>query len=134
MNIFFEVLYLVLFALKLYILLSHQKGLGTVVDGATGSPIDLAIIRLYDTKTNRIVQTRVTNVHGKFFLLVPRGMYTAAVAKAGYKTTTAQNLKISGNASKALALDFKLVHETSEGTGSGAVLAESTPTQPPLRQ
>lgn len=109
MNIFFEVLYLLLFALKLYILLSHQKGLGTVVDGATGSPVDLAIIRLYETNTNRIVQTRVTNVHGKFFLLVPRGMYTAAVAKAGYTTITEANLKISGNTSKALALDFKLV-------------------------
>ncbi|OGY31702.1 MAG: hypothetical protein A3C02_01570 [Candidatus Andersenbacteria bacterium RIFCSPHIGHO2_02_FULL_45_11] len=136
MNIFFEVLYLVLFALKLYILLSHQKGLGTVVDGATGSPIDLAIIRLYDTKTNRIVQTRVTNVHGKFFLLVPRGMYTAAVAKAGYKTITETSLKISGNTSKALALDFKLIPETSEGTGSGVVATEptQTPPQQPLVQ
>jgi hypothetical protein len=135
LNIFFEVLYLVLFALKLYILLSHQKGLGTVVDGTTGAVIDLAIVRLYDTKSNRIVQTRVTNVHGKFFLLVPRGMYTATVAKAGYKTTTVQDLKISGNTSKALALDFKLVSESSEGTGSGMVVPESTPTpspQPPF--
>ncbi len=131
MNMFFEILYLVLFALKLYILLSHQKGLGTVVDDTTGSAIDLAIVRLYDAKTNRIVQTRVTNVHGKFFLLVPRGMYTAAVAKAGYKTTTIQDLKISGNTSKALALDFKLVPETAEGTGSGTVSSPTPTTVPP---
>lgn len=130
MNILFEVLYLILFALKLYILLSHQKGLGTVVDRATGAAIDLAIVRLYDAKSNRIVQTRVTNVHGKFFLLVPRGTYTATVAKAGYKTTTVPNLKISGNASRALALDFKLVPETSEGAGSGVVTSPSTPLSP----
>lgn len=108
MNFLFEVLYLILFALKLYILLSHQKGLGTVSDSASGNPIDLAIIRLYDAKTNHIAQTRVTNVHGKFFLLVPRGTYTAAVAKAGYTTVFIPELKVSGSSSKALALDLKL--------------------------
>lgn len=129
LNFAFEVLYLLLFAIKLYILLSHQKGLGTVGDSETGTPLDLAIVRLYDATTNRIVQTRVTNVHGRFFLLVPRGMYSAAVAKAGYKTLVMPNIKISGNSSKALALDFKLVSESSEGTGSGGVSSPS-PTPP----
>ncbi len=126
MNVLFEVLYLILFALKLYILLFHQKGLGTVGDSSTGSPIDLAIVRLYDAKTNRIVQTRVTNVNGRFFLLVPRGIYTAAVAKAGYTTLLIPELKVSGNSSKALALNLKLHTELSEDTKLAVV--------PPLPQ
>lgn len=110
-NTIFEALYLLMFALKLYIMLTHQKGLGDVVDRETGGPLDLAILRLYDTKTNRIMQTRVTNVNGRFFILVPRGSYTASVSKPGYKTALEENISIMGASSKALSLHFKLAKE-----------------------
>ena len=105
----FELVYLLLFALKLYMITSHQRGLGEALDEATGKPLDLAIMRLYDSKTNRIIQTRVTNVHGKFFLLVPKGMYTASISKLGYKTSLKEHVSIYGKSSKALGLHFGLV-------------------------
>ncbi len=111
LNILFEIIYLLLFSVKMYILVSHQQGLGDVVDAKTKLPIDLAIMRLYNAKTNRIVQTRVTNIHGKFFVLVPKGIYTASVSKQGYKTITQENLSISGKKSQALELHFKLEQE-----------------------
>lgn len=132
MNLLFEVLYLILFALKLYILLSHQKGLGTVKDSTSSNPIDLAIIRLYDAKTNHIAQTRVTNGNGKFFLLVPHGTYTAAVAKAGYTTVLIPELKVSGSSSKALALDLKLHAELSKSTQPAVALPPSAPPLPQI--
>jgi hypothetical protein len=114
LNILFEVIYLLLFSVKMYILVSHQQGLGYVTDAKTKLPIDLAIMRLYNAKTNRIVQTRVTNIHGKFFVLVPKGEYTASVSKPGYKSFVMENLSISGKRSQALELQFKLEKETIE--------------------
>ncbi|MCE9643521.1 MAG: carboxypeptidase-like regulatory domain-containing protein [Candidatus Andersenbacteria bacterium] len=108
LNIVFEVLYLLLFILKLYILLSHQRGIGSVVDRGSRKMLDLSIIRLYDAKTNRIVQTKVTNKNGRFFILAPKGEYTASVSKPGYKTLLINKLHIKSNSSKALALDFAL--------------------------
>lgn len=112
LNILFEVLYLILFGLKLYIMLSHQRGIGTVLDRTSRKPMDLAIVRLYNAKSNRIVQTRVTNSIGRFFLLVPRGEYTVSVSKQGYKTLLIDKVQIKGRSSKALALDFSLEPET----------------------
>ncbi len=120
LNILFEVLYLILFILKLYIMLTHQKGLGDVVDSETGKPLDLAILRLYDAKTNRLIQTRVTNVYGRFFLLVPKGTYTASVAKPGYATSLQENLTIAGSSSQALALHFKLAKEQASASAPEA--------------
>ncbi len=108
LNIIFEFLYLLLFMLKLYILLSHQRGIGSVVDRGSRKMLDLSIIRLYDAKTNRIVQTKVTNRNGRFFILAPKGEYTASVSKPGYKTLLINKLHIKSNSSKALALDFAL--------------------------
>jgi hypothetical protein len=110
LNTIFVGIYLVLLSLKFYILRTHQHGIGTIVDAET-VPVDSAIIRLYTADTNRITQTRITNIHGRFFLLVPKGTYTAVVSKAGYKTLTINNLHVFGNASKALALDIELKAE-----------------------
>lgn len=108
LNLFFEVLYIVLFALKIYVLLFHQRGVGTVLDATTHRQLDLAIIRVYQASSNRIVQTRVTNKHGYFFLLVPKGVYVVSVSKAGYETLVLPNVKIKGSVSKALSFDFSL--------------------------
>ncbi|MEO6078050.1 MAG: carboxypeptidase-like regulatory domain-containing protein, partial [Candidatus Andersenbacteria bacterium] len=108
LNIAFEILYLLLFCFKLYILLSHQRGVGSVLDRASRKTLDLSIVRLYDAATNRIVQTRVTNKNGRFFILAPRGSYTVSVSKPGYKTLLIDKVQIKGNTSKAISMDFAL--------------------------
>ena len=54
------------------------------------------------------MQTRVTNVHGKFFILVPTGTDTACISKPGYTTVTKDNITSAGKSSRALALHFAL--------------------------
>ncbi|OGY37210.1 MAG: hypothetical protein A3E36_01260 [Candidatus Andersenbacteria bacterium RIFCSPHIGHO2_12_FULL_45_11b] len=111
LNTIFEILYLILLLFKLYILLFHQKGIGMVVDKATHKIVRLAVVRLYDAATNRIVQTRVTNQNGRFFILAPRGEYTASIAKPGYKTLIIDKLQIKSNTSKVVALNIELEPE-----------------------
>jgi hypothetical protein len=129
LNIAFEVLYAFLFALKLYLYLTRQKGIGAVVDTENGSPIDLAAVRLYERDTNRIVQTRVTNPGGRFFILVPRGTYTISVAKAGYETLLHRDFEVSGRQTKALSLKFQL---RKKPTSTFATPSPSSSSPPPV--
>lgn len=108
LNISFEFLYLVLLALKFYVMVFHRREVGSVVDAVTKKQLDLAIVRLYDSKTNRIVQSRVTNKNGRFFLLIPKGTYTVAVSKQGYETFTMNEFKVKGKESQIVSLDLAL--------------------------
>lgn len=126
LNIAFEILYAVLFALKLYLYLTHKKGIGQVTDADTGAPVDLAAVRLYNAGTNRLIQTRVTNTDGRFFILVPRGTYTISVSKTGYETHLEQNFGVSGRGAKALGLAFQLRKKA-----SGPATTPTSPTPPP---
>jgi len=62
----------------------RRKAWGTVYDSLTKMPIDLALVRLVDKATGRIVQSRVTNRQGHYFFIVAAGQYLVQVAKAGY--------------------------------------------------
>jgi hypothetical protein len=62
----------------------RKKEWGTVTSITTGTPIDLVLVRLIDTTSGRIVQTRVTDTQGRYLFTVPPGSYRIEVQKAGY--------------------------------------------------
>lgn len=57
---------------------------GIVYNAITKTPIDLATVRAFDAKTGRLVQTRVTDSHGRYGLLLPIGQYRLTVGKDGF--------------------------------------------------
>jgi hypothetical protein len=59
---------------------------GIVYNSLNKLPVDLAIVRLVDTTTNRVVQTRVTSRNGKYFFKTPPGTYRLEVLKDGMTT------------------------------------------------
>ena len=81
-----EALYVVLIAAKVWVERKRKHfAVGSVVDAVTGTPVDLAMVRLYAAETNRLVATRITDAGGKFFLLPEPGVYTASVIRSGYQ-------------------------------------------------
>ncbi len=70
----------------------RRKGYGIVFDSLTRLPVDLAVVRVRDEKTNRVVQTRVTDRGGRYGLLLPAGSYVIEVAKAGHAFPTKYDL------------------------------------------
>lgn len=54
---------------------------GQVYNALSKIPVDLAIVRLVDTKTGRIVQSRVTDKKGRYYFTAPPGNYTLQVLK-----------------------------------------------------
>lgn len=60
------------------------KPWGVVFDSLSGKPIDLAVTRLFDSESKRLVATRVTDLSGKFGFSVDPGTYMVSVTKPGY--------------------------------------------------
>lgn len=107
-----EVLYVVLVIAKVALEVRVRPAYGLVRDAITHVPLDLAVVRLYEEGTNRLVMTRVTNTQGKFFALPPAGTYSVAVTKPGYATFTKQHLVITSEQDSVLQITTDLMPVT----------------------
>ena len=58
-----------------------RKGWGYVYNTLTRKPLDLAQVRLIDSVTNRVVQSRVTDMNGRYIFFADPGTYRIEVAK-----------------------------------------------------
>lgn len=57
---------------------------GLVYNSLNKTPVDLAIIRLINTATGRIVQSKVTDIRGHFVFMAAAGQYRIEVQKNGF--------------------------------------------------
>lgn len=57
---------------------------GVVYDSLTKLPIDLAIVRLMDAKTNRIIRSAVTDKDGRYFFMTEAGTFKLVAVKPGF--------------------------------------------------
>jgi hypothetical protein len=57
---------------------------GMVYNALDKLPVDLAIIRLLDFETGRVVQSRVTDQKGRYFFVAKLGQYRIEVVKNGF--------------------------------------------------
>lgn len=80
-------------------LLSLRKGWGTVYNTITKKPVDLALVRLYDFKTNHLLASRVTDKNGRYVFLVDPGEYYLKIEKLGfeYPSSLLKNAVNDGN-------------------------------------
>lgn len=61
-----------------------RKKWGVVYDSLTRMPVDLAVVRLVDVKTNNVVQSRVTDSEGRYAFFADPGLYRLEITKTGY--------------------------------------------------
>ncbi|HLD28114.1 MAG TPA: carboxypeptidase-like regulatory domain-containing protein, partial [Patescibacteria group bacterium] len=62
----------------------RKKGWGIVYNSITKKPIDLAVVRLYDRDTKKLVKSRVTDKEGRYHFLVEEGNYYLEVVKSKF--------------------------------------------------
>jgi len=80
-----------------------QKKWGVLYNSFTKKPIDLAVIRLVDASTNRVVRSVVTDMEGRYILQAKPGEYKILVQKDGY-TNFSEHLKDFSEDSKFINL------------------------------
>jgi hypothetical protein len=111
LNFWIEVFYALLIVAKIILQRSHPKTLGTITDLSTKQPVSLALVRVFDFKTNRLVATKVTNSKGQFFFMPNPGTYSIHVTKEGYRPHMEPRLKFRSWNPKLLAVNWSLVPE-----------------------
>ncbi len=103
-----------------------RKGWGVVYNSLSKLPLDLAIVRLFNQNTGRLIQTRVTDKEGRYLIMAAPGLYRLETAKRGFVSPTVylKNFKEDG----AYA---DLYHgETMEVKEKGAVITANIPLDP----
>lgn len=92
-----------------------RKGWGSVYHAFTKLPIDLAIVRLKDAKTKRIIQTRVTDKQGRFAFIVSKGKYLVEVTKPGFDFPTKALKKLKKDAGMIDVYHGEIINVGAEG-------------------
>jgi len=62
-----------------------RKAWGVVYNAFTKLPLDLAIVRLVDAATKRVVRTVVTDKSGRYVLFAPQGNFILTITKPGFQ-------------------------------------------------
>lgn len=116
-----EVLYAIIVVVKVYFEARMRPAYGLVRDAITHAPLDLAVVRLFDQQTNRLIMTRVANSQGKFFALPPSGMYMITVSKIGYAPFSRENVHIESAEDSVLQMTADLMPAAPVGAFAGTV-------------
>lgn len=99
---------------------------GTIYNSLSKLPIDLAMVRLINVETGKLVQTKVTGADGRYFFIVNTGRYRVEVRKNNliFPTILLKDLQIDGK-------KLDIYHgEEIKVTAAGAVLTANIPLDP----
>lgn len=83
-NYFVLGLYIIFDCVQVYYLLTLSRSYGVVTDGSSGSPVDLAIVRLFDYQRQLLLSSKTSDRAGRFTFLVKKGDYYLTSYKTGY--------------------------------------------------
>ncbi|MFH1078300.1 MAG: carboxypeptidase-like regulatory domain-containing protein [Patescibacteria group bacterium] len=93
---------------------------GTIRDARRATPVNRAIVRIFDAKNNKVLETQVTSEKGRYAFIVRKGSYYVVVQAEGYRAIRLNfpNVKKDGH---LLVTDVRL-HQL--GTSGHDPLAE----------
>lgn len=104
-----EILYVFLVIIKVVLEVRIRPAYGLVRDSITHVPLDLAVVRLFEKGTNRLIMTRITDSQGKFFALPPAGTYTVTITKPGYAVFSKEDVSIASEQDAVLQMTADLM-------------------------
>ncbi|MCC7357456.1 carboxypeptidase regulatory-like domain-containing protein [Candidatus Uhrbacteria bacterium] len=67
---------------------------GSVIDAKTKKPIHNAVVRIFDKKFNKLLETQITDRNGSYGFFVGRNVYYVTAQKVGYKRYVSPDLDL----------------------------------------
>jgi len=107
-----EILYVPGFIYNIFAVVTKKRSMGQVRDAETEQPLDLVMVRVQ--KKNKMVQMRVTNRAGQFFIMLPPGLYEISATRLGYTSQTKSLLIAPGKQVRAVGMVISLTKEIRE--------------------
>ncbi|MFA5186300.1 MAG: fibronectin type III domain-containing protein [Patescibacteria group bacterium] len=74
---------------------AKARGWGVALDAKTKQPQRGVIVRIFDKKFNKLLETQVTDRNGKYGFFVRRNIYYITAEKAGYNKFTSPDIDLS---------------------------------------
>ena len=70
------------------------KSWGIVYDKKTKAPLNLAVVRIFDMKFNKLLETQVTDAKGRYAFLASKNLYQLSAEKQGYQKEEIQDIDL----------------------------------------
>ncbi len=77
--------YIIALVNRLFSFSPPQPPFGTVRDAATGEPMQGVVVRILNSKFNKLLETQVTSPKGRYAFIIDAGAYRILFTKRGYK-------------------------------------------------
>jgi hypothetical protein len=92
---------------RLFTFKPGHPAFGTIRDVKTGDPIPQVVVRIFEAKYNKLLDTQITAARGRYAFLVHPGTYYILISHEGYKSVRL-NYPIIKKDGTVLAKDVKL--------------------------
>jgi hypothetical protein len=102
---------------------TKAKEWGIVFDEKTRKPLDSVIVRIFDKKYNKLLETKVTDKNGKYGFFVRRNVYYVTAEREGYEKFTSPYIDLSSKDEALVDQNLSLVRV---GISKGAQIKPST--------
>ncbi len=84
------------------------KSWGKVIDSSTGQPVKNVVLRVFETKYNKLLETKVTDGGGKYGFFVRENVYYITAEKEGYESYTSPPIDLRGREEGFIDADIRL--------------------------
>ncbi len=71
------------------------KGWGIVYDAASRKPVGATIVRIFDKKFNKLLETQVTDSHGNYGFFAQKNVYFITAERKGYKRYQSEDIDLT---------------------------------------
>lgn len=86
---------------------AKSKPWGRVYDARTRQPVQSAVVRIFDRKFNKLLETQLTDDRGRYGFFAGQNTFYITVEKAGYDKSTTQDIDLV-KISKDVVVDFNI--------------------------
>ncbi len=85
------------------------KNWGILFDQKTKKPLANVIVRIFDKKFNKLLETQITDINGKYGFFVRRNVYYLTAEKNGYEKYTSPDIDLSAMDEAMVDLNISLI-------------------------
>ncbi len=99
---------LLLLVFKRLALPAAVKSWGVVYDATSKTPVQRAVVRLFNQQFNKLVETQITDNRGRYYFLAADARYFVTFEHPSYQLAQSNNVDISGKEEATISLDISL--------------------------
>jgi hypothetical protein len=78
--------YVLVIVYRMFTYKPAEPAFGTVTDAVSHQPVEQAVVRIFSSKFNKLLETQVTGPRGRYAFVVQPGAYYILIKKPGYRS------------------------------------------------